>query len=73
MSDEVRVDVCLRVSRTTAATIDRLAKERNIPRTGLFLQALGILHTAHDAAKDGYFHGLTKDRAKLDTVLVSPV
>ena len=34
---------------------------------------LGLLHAAHDASKAGYYHGLTKDRAKLDTVLVGPL
>lgn len=69
----VRVNVSLQVSRQTADTIDRLARERNIPRTGLVLQALGLLHAAHDASKDGYYHGLTRDRANLETVLVAPL
>lgn len=73
MQDEVRLDVKLRVSRSTADTIERLAHERNVPRTGLILQALGLLHAAHDAGKDGYYHGLTRDRAKLDTILVAPL
>ena len=71
--DEVRVDISLRVSRATADTIDRLGDERNIPRTGLVLQALGLLQVAHDAAKDGFYHGLSKDRSKLDQVLVGPL
>lgn len=69
----VRVNVSLQVSKETADTIDRLARERNLPRTGLVLQALGLLHAAHDASKDGYYHGLTKDRSKLDTILVAPL
>lgn len=73
MTEEIRVDVTLRVSRATANTIDRLATERNVPRTGLFLQALGILQTMHDGAKDGYLTGLTRDRSKLDTLLVGPL
>ena len=73
MSDEIRLDIVLRVSLATADTIARLATERNTTRAGLTLQALGLLHAAHDAARDGYYHGLTKDRAKLDTVLVAPI
>jgi hypothetical protein len=73
MTDEVRLDVKLRVSQTTADTISRLAEERHTTRTGLVMQALGLLHASHDAGKEGYFHGLTKDRSKLDTVLVGPL
>lgn len=61
------------VSRRTASTIKRLAKERNTQRTGLLLQAIGVLQTMHDGAKEGYVTGLTKDRSKLDTVLVAPL
>lgn len=61
------------VSRRTAATITRLAKERNTQRTGLLLQAIGVLQTMHDGAKEGYVTGLTKDRRKLDTVLLAPI
>lgn len=73
MSEDVRCDVKLLVSRETLETIDRLARERNVARTGLVLQALGVLQLVHDSAKEGYFHGLTKDRGKLDTVLISPI
>jgi hypothetical protein len=73
MTEEVRLDVKLRVSQTTADTIARLADERHTTRTGLVLQALGLLHASHDASKDGYYHGLTRDRSKLDTVLVAPL
>lgn len=70
MSGNVRVDIKMHVSAATLATIDRIAKERNIPRSGLVLQALGLMHTTHDAAKEGYYYGLARDRSKLDTVLV---
>lgn len=69
----VRVDVALRVSPATAAIIKRLEDERNLTRTNLFLQALGLLHAAHDAAKDGQYIGLTKTRANLETLLVAPL
>lgn len=72
MSEDIRIDVSLRVTRATADAIDRLAKERNSARTNLVLQALGVLQAMHDGAKDGYVAGLTRDRSKLDTVLVSP-
>lgn len=71
--DTVRVNVSLQVSRETADAINRLALERNVQRPGLILQALGVLHAAHDGAKDGYLIGLTKDRRKLDTVLLAPL
>jgi hypothetical protein len=71
--EEVRVDVALRVSTTTADTINRLARERNVRRSGLTLQALGLLQAAHDGAKEGYYLGMTKDRSKLDTVLIPPI
>lgn len=73
MPQEVRINVSLQVSPATAITIDRLAKERNVPRTGLFLQALGVLQAMHDGSKDGQYVGLTRDREKLDTVLVMPI
>lgn len=69
----VRVNISLQVSRETADTIKRLARERNTQRPGLVLQALGVLQAAHDGAKQGYTAGLTKDRTKLDTVLVAPL
>jgi hypothetical protein len=72
MSDSVRLNVQLRVSATTAATIKRLAKERNVANTGLFLQALGLLHVAHDAGKDGWYVGTARKRDRLETVLTVP-
>lgn len=68
----VRLNVSLDVSAETGAAIRRLAKERNLQNTSLVLQALGVLQISHDAAKEGYYLGLSKDRSKLDTVIVSP-
>lgn len=73
MSKDIRLDVSLRVSTQTAETIKRLARERNLPRSSLVLQALGMLQVSHDGAKDGYLTGLSRDRDKLDTVLVAPL
>lgn len=73
MSREVRFDVKLHVSPETFDAINRMASERNLPRNGLVLQALGVLQAAHEAAREGYYHGLTKDRANLDIVLISPL
>ena len=73
MTDEVRLDVKLRVSQTTADTISRLAEERHTTRNGLVMQALGLLHVMHDAAKDGLYTGTSENRERLDTVLVSPL
>lgn len=72
-SDDVRCDIRLTISSQTLETIDRIAGERNVQRTGLVLQALGLLHVAHDASKKGYHLGLTKDREKLDTELIAPL
>ncbi len=71
MSEQVRMDVKLRISQTTFDTIERLAAERNLPRTGLVLQAIGLLQVIHDAKKDGRHIGLTPHRENLETVLVA--
>lgn len=73
MSETIRVDIQLHVSQATLTTIDRIARERSLPRTGLVLQALGILHIMHDAAKDGLFVGTSDERSRLNTVLVAPL
>ena len=73
MQDEIRVDITLRVSRETKDKIDRLARERNVQRPGLVLQALGMLEAIHAGSRDGYYVGLTRDRAGLDTVLISSI
>ena len=73
VQDDVRLNISLFVSPHTAAAIDRLARERNVQRTGLVLQALGLLHAAHDANKAGKYVGVTTVRDRLDTVLVAPL
>lgn len=69
----IRIDVKLKVCQQTADTIARLGSERGLSRQALVLQALGVLQVAHDAAKEGYYHGLTRDRENLETVLVAPI
>lgn len=63
----------MNVSQSTRETIDRIAKERGLARSGLVLQALGIMQTMHDAAKGGLYVGVTEHRDRLDTVLVAPL
>jgi hypothetical protein len=55
------------------AVVDRLANERGITRPGLVRVAIGVLQAMQDGAKEGYLTGLTKDRAKLDTLLIGPI
>jgi|HubBroStandDraft_5_1064220.scaffolds.fasta_scaffold181021_2 hypothetical protein len=55
------------------AVVDRLANERGITRPGLVRVAIGVLQAMQDGAKEGYLTGLTKDRDKLDTLLVGPI
>lgn len=73
MGGENRIDVKLHVSDQTAAAIERLTAERNIPRNGLVLQALGLLQVVHDAQRAGRFVGITEFRDRLDTVLLGPL
>lgn len=73
MAEIVRLDIKLHVSRVTAATIERLASERNVPRNTLVLQALGILHVLHDARKGGKHVGIAVNREDLETVLLDAV
>lgn len=67
------VRVNLDIPQPAADVLDRLAGERGLTRPGVIRQALGVLQAMHDGAKDGYITGLTKDRSKLDTVLVAPL
>lgn len=66
----VRLDISVRVSPETAARIDQLASERNVQRTGLLLQAFGVLQAIHDAGKAGKHVGTTPYRDRLETVLI---
>lgn len=70
MSETVRVDIQLNIGPVELATIDRIAKERKLPRNGLVLQALGFLQVAHEANKVGKFVGVTPYRDRLETVIV---
>lgn len=67
------VRVNLDIPGPASEVLTRLAKERGLSKPALVRQAIGILQAMHDGAKDGYVTGMTKDRAKLDTVLVAPL
>lgn len=69
-SETIRINVNLMVNPTTAETIRRLGTARNVPNTTLFLQALGILQTVHDATKEGKYVGISPFRDRLETVLL---
>lgn len=69
----VQKRVVIDLSDPAAEVMIRLAEERGLSRPALIRQALGILQAMHDGAKEGYLTGLTKDRKKLDTVLVAPL
>jgi len=51
-------------------TVDEVARERGVSRTSLLRQGLGVMMALHSAKKDGLFAGLTRDRDKLDTLIV---
>lgn len=53
--------------------LKRLSAERGVSKPAVIRQALGVLQAMHDGAKEGYITGLTRDRSKLDTVLVAPL
>jgi hypothetical protein len=57
----------------SVAVADRMAIEVGLSRKAVMVRALGILQAMHDGAKDGYLTGQTRDRSKLDTVLVAPL
>lgn len=69
MTETIRVDVSLNLEPGDIEAIDQLARERNIPRNGLVLQALGFLQVAHRAGKEGKFVGVTPYRDRLETVI----
>jgi hypothetical protein len=69
----VQTRIVIDLSEPAATVLVRLAKERGLSRPALVRQAIGVLQAMHDGAKEGYLTGLTKDRAKLDSVLVAPL
>lgn len=68
-STRLAVDVPLHV----ATIVDRIAAERGLTRSGLVRQALGVIQAMHEGAKEGLHTGMTRDREKLDTLLVGPL
>lgn len=71
MKEITRITIDLPAS--IATVIDRLALERGLTRAGLCRQGLGVLQAMHDGAKEGFLTGMTRDREKLDTLLVGPL
>jgi hypothetical protein len=69
MDDDIRINLHLPAS--AGATIDRLCRERNLSRTALVRQALGVFEVVHDATKRGHFVGIVDDYEKLHTVLLT--
>ena len=67
------VRVNLDIPQPAADVLDRLAEELGLTRPGVIRQAIGVLQAMHDGAKDGFITGMTRDRSKLDTVLVAPL
>lgn len=67
------VRVNLDIPRPAADVLERLAKERGLSKPAVVRQAIGILQAMHDGAKEGFTTGMTRDRSKLDTVLVAPL
>lgn len=67
------VRVNLDIPRPAADVLERLAEERGLSKPATLRQAIGILQAMHDGAKEGFITGLTKDRSKLDIVLVAPL
>lgn len=68
-----QTQVRFEVPAAVADVMDRLASERGLTRPALFRQALGVLQTMHDGAKDGYYTGMTRTRENLETLLVAPL
>jgi hypothetical protein len=56
-----------------AVVVDRMAAERGLTRAALCRQGLGLLQAMHEGAMEGLYTGLTRDREKLDTVIVGPI
>ena len=71
VKDITRITIDL--PRSIAGAVDRLAAERGLTRAALCRQGFGVLQVMHDGAKDGLYTGLTRDREKLDTVIVGPI
>ncbi len=51
----------------------RIAERRGISLNATFRLALGILQVHEDARRDGLYVGTSRDREKLDQVLLAPL
>ena len=71
MSDIYRL--AIDVPTPVIVTIDRIAAERGVTRTGIVRHALSILCAMDAGTKDGQHAGLVRDKRTLDTLLVAPL
>lgn len=71
MSDSIRCN--LYFPSSVIAVADRLAAEQGLSRKALFVRALGVLQALHEGSRDGMHVGLSRDREKLDTILIWPI
>lgn len=71
MKDDIRINLHLPAS--AKPMVDRLCRERNLSRTAMIRQALGVFEVVHDATRRGHFVGVVDDYEKLHTVLLASV
>ncbi len=71
MSESVRCNLHFPTSVIEVA--DRLAKRGGLTRKGVLIRAVGVLQAMDAATQDGAYVGVTRDRDKLDQVIVAPV
>jgi hypothetical protein len=72
-SSAISIRLVTEVPSHIAAIVDQIAVERGLSRSGLVRQALGVIQAMHEGAKHGLHTGMTRDREKLDTLLVGPL
>lgn len=70
MSKASRVTVELGPNGT--AVLEQLAEEREMSRSAVVRQAIGILQAMREANRDGYYVGISRNREALDTLIVAP-
>jgi predicted transcriptional regulator len=64
------MDFILRVPPEVKSRIEALAEKRNTSKSGLALQAFGLLQVVDEAKARGEFIGTSRDRHALDVVLL---
>jgi predicted transcriptional regulator len=70
MRDKIRLHI--RVSPELAVKMEHLREERGITNVDMIREAMAIMLEVHEAQKDGLHVGFTRNRKKLETVLVLP-